>query len=72
MRLEVSDSRTFFVLGASFNRYKYMRKVVVVDDTHLKAKYGGCLITTCTEDGNRQIYSLAFAIVDSENDAAYE
>lgn len=49
-----------------------MRKVVVVDGTHLKAKYGGCLITACTEDGNRQIFPLAFAIVDSENDAAYE
>lgn len=52
--------------------YKYMRKVVIIDGIHLKEKYAGCLIIACIQDGNRQIYPLAFAIVDSENDAAYE
>lgn len=54
----------FVALDASIKGYEYMRKVVVVDGTHLKGKYGGCLITTSTQHGNYQIFPLAFAIVD--------
>lgn len=54
----------FVALNASIKGYEYMRKVVVVDGTHLKGKYGGCLITTSTQHGNYQIFPLAFAIVD--------
>lgn len=54
----------FVALNASIKGYEYMRKVVVVDGTHLKGKYGGCLITASAQDGNYQIFPLAFAIVD--------
>lgn len=62
----------FVALEASIKGYEYMRKVVVVDGTHLKGKYGGCLITASAQDGNYQIFPLAFAIVDGENDLSWE
>lgn len=49
-----------------------MRKVVIVDGTHLKGKYAGCLLTASAQDGNYQIFPLAFAIVDSENDMSWD
>ncbi|KAL0733718.1 hypothetical protein Bca4012_009928 [Brassica carinata] len=58
----------FVALDASIKGYEYMKKVVVVDGTHLKGKYGGCLLTASAQDGNYQIFPLAFAIVDGEND----
>jgi len=42
-----------------------MRKVIVVDGTSMKGQYGGCLISTCCQDGNFQIFPLAFGIVNS-------
>ena len=45
---------------------------MVVDGTHLKGKYAGCLLTASAQDGNYQIFPLAFAVVDSENDSSWE
>ncbi|XP_024014903.1 uncharacterized protein LOC112088840 [Eutrema salsugineum] len=61
----------FYAVGACVLGFKYMRKVVVVDGTHLKGNYGGYLLTASGQDGNYQIYPLAFAIVDGENDKAW-
>ncbi|XP_018453735.1 uncharacterized protein LOC108824859 [Raphanus sativus] len=49
-----------------------MRKVVVVDATHLRGKYAGCLLTASAQDENYQIFPLAFAIVDGENYKSWE
>lgn len=62
----------FVAFGASIEGYSFMRKVIVVDRTHLKDKYAGCLLTASAQDGNYQILPLAFAIVDSENDSSWE
>ncbi|XP_033139774.1 uncharacterized protein LOC117133063 [Brassica rapa] len=62
----------FVAFGASIKGYEFMRKVVVVDGTHLKGKYAGCLLTASAQDGNYQIFPLAFAVVDSENDSSWE
>ncbi|XP_018448738.2 uncharacterized protein LOC108820271 [Raphanus sativus] len=62
----------FLALGASIEGYKAMRKVITVDGTHLKGRYAGCLLTASAQDGNYQIYPLAIAIVDSENDKSWE
>lgn len=62
----------FVAYGASVAGYAFMRKVVVVDGTSMKGKYGGCLLSAATHDGNFQIFPLAFAVVDSENDNAWE
>lgn len=62
----------FFALAASIKGYAYMRKVVVIDGTHIKGKYAGCLLTASAQDGNYQIFPLAFAVVDSENDKSWQ
>ncbi|XP_024016359.1 uncharacterized protein LOC112089836 [Eutrema salsugineum] len=48
-----------------------MRNVVVIDGAHLKGKYGGCLLTASCQDGNYQLFPIAFGIVDGENDNAW-
>lgn len=35
----------FLAFGASIRGFAYMRKVVIIDGTHLKGKYQGCLLT---------------------------
>ncbi|KAL0733434.1 hypothetical protein Bca4012_009644 [Brassica carinata] len=61
----------FLAFGASILGYTYMRKVVIIDGTHLKGKYAGCLLTASAQDGNFQVFPIAFGVVDSENDAAW-
>ena len=43
----------------------------MVDGTHLHGKYEGNLMIATSQDANNQIYPLAFAIVDSENDDSW-
>lgn len=62
----------FLALAASIAGFKYMRRVIVVDGTHLKGKYAGCLLTASAQDGNYQVFPLAVAVVDGENDKAWE
>lgn len=62
----------FLAFGASIRGFQHMRNVVIVDGTHLRGKYGGCLLTASAQDGNYQIYPLAMGVVDSENDRAWE
>ncbi|KAL0729847.1 hypothetical protein Bca4012_025940 [Brassica carinata] len=62
----------FVAYGESVAGYSSMRKVIVVDGTSLKGKYGGCLLSASAQDGNFQIFSLAFAVVNSKNDDAWE
>ena len=75
-RLVVDESQRFKYLflafGASINGFPFMRKVVVVDGTFLKGKYKGTLLTATAQDGNFQIFRIAFAMVDTENDESWE
>ncbi|ESQ51175.1 hypothetical protein EUTSA_v10017584mg [Eutrema salsugineum] len=50
----------------------YMRRVIVVDGCHLTGKYEGTLLVATAQDGNFQIFPLAFGIVDGEDDASWE
>ncbi|XP_010497024.1 PREDICTED: uncharacterized protein LOC104774054 [Camelina sativa] len=61
----------FLSLHASIQGYAYMRKVIIIDGMHLRGIYGGCLIAASTQDANFQVFPLAFAIVNSENDDAW-
>ena len=61
----------FLAFGASIQVFKHLRRVLVVDGTHLKGKYKGVLLTASGQDANFQVYPLAFAVVDSENDDAW-
>ncbi|XP_010415994.1 PREDICTED: uncharacterized protein LOC104701927 [Camelina sativa] len=67
---EVGEERfkfAFVALGASIQGLKYIRRVVVINRTHLHGKYNGCLLTASGQDANFQVFPIAFAIVDSEN-----
>jgi len=44
----------------------------VIDGTHTKGKYKSCLVTASGQDGNYQIFPLAFGIVDNENIAVWQ
>lgn len=61
----------FLALAASVNGFKHMRNVIIIDGTHLRGKYGGCLLTASAQDSNYQVFPLAIAILDSENDKAW-
>ncbi|KAG7566373.1 Zinc finger SWIM-type [Arabidopsis suecica] len=75
-RLEVDEEKRFkymfLAFGASMLGFPFMRKVVVVDGTFLQGKYKGTLLTATAQDGNFQIFPIAFAVVDTENDESWE
>ena len=56
---------------ASIEGWKYCRSIISVDGTFLKCKFGVILLIASLQDGNNQIFSLAFTIVDSKNDASW-
>ncbi|XP_022893941.1 uncharacterized protein LOC111408408 [Olea europaea var. sylvestris] len=57
----------FLAFGASIRGYlHYMRPVICVDSSHLKGPYKGTLLLTTAQDANKQIYPLAWGIVDTE------
>ncbi|XP_024013963.1 uncharacterized protein LOC112088041 [Eutrema salsugineum] len=62
----------FISYAATISGLAYLRPVILIDGTHLVGRYGGCLICASEQDGNFQIYPIAYAVVDSENDASYE
>ncbi|XP_013721129.1 uncharacterized protein LOC106424928 [Brassica napus] len=61
----------FLAFGASVNGFPFISKVVVVDGTFLIGKYKGTLLTALAQDGNFQIFPIAFAVVDTENDDSW-
>nr|AAD25591.1 Mutator-like transposase [Arabidopsis thaliana] len=61
----------FIALGACIEGFREMRKVIVVDATHLKTVYGGMLVIATTQDPNHHHYPLAFGIIDSEKDVSW-
>lgn len=46
--------------------------VIAVDSTLFKSKYQETLIVITAQDGNGKIFSIAFGVVDFENDASWE
>ncbi|XP_023640345.1 uncharacterized protein LOC111831066 [Capsella rubella] len=74
-RLQIDESDrfkyVFIAFGAIVAGFAYMRKVVVVDCTFLHGSYKGTLLTALAQDGNFQIFPIAFAVVDTENDDSW-
>ncbi|XP_062112481.1 uncharacterized protein LOC133823641 [Humulus lupulus] len=62
----------YMAMGQSILGWKHCIPVIVVDGTFLKAAFGGTLLTASTQDANRHIFPLAFAITDSENNDSWE
>ncbi|XP_075091477.1 uncharacterized protein LOC142171689 [Nicotiana tabacum] len=57
---------------ASIRGWIYCRPTIVVDGSFLKLTYRGTIFTASTQDTEGLILPLAYAIVDSENDASWE
>nr|XP_016457100.1 PREDICTED: uncharacterized protein LOC107780985 [Nicotiana tabacum] len=62
----------FVALFTSISGWEYCRPVVVVDGTFLKTAYRGIMLTASTMDAAGTILPLAYAVVDSENDASWK
>ncbi|CAA7055018.1 unnamed protein product [Microthlaspi erraticum] len=61
----------FISFRACMVGFQYCRRVVIVDGTHLTGKYGGTLLVAAGQDGNFQVFPLAFAVVDAENNESW-
>ena len=61
----------FIALGACIEGFAFMRKVIAVDATSLKNRYGGVLFFAKAQDPNSHSYPLAFAVLDGENLASW-
>uniref|UniRef100_A0A1S4A101 Uncharacterized protein n=1 Tax=Nicotiana tabacum TaxID=4097 RepID=A0A1S4A101_TOBAC len=62
----------FVALCTSISGWQHCRLVIVVDGTFLKSAYRGIMLTTSTMDATGTIFPLAYAVVDSENDASWK
>ncbi|CAA7015097.1 unnamed protein product [Microthlaspi erraticum] len=61
----------FLSFGASIKGFRRLRHVIVLDGTHLTGKFMGTLLTASGQDANFQVFPLAFAMVDSENNESW-
>ncbi|KAK2635375.1 hypothetical protein Ddye_030167 [Dipteronia dyeriana] len=60
-------------LGASLIGFRRcMHQVIAVDGTHLKGRFGGKIFVTTAQDGNEQMYPIAFGYGGSENNFSWE
>ncbi|XP_073121759.1 uncharacterized protein [Henckelia pumila] len=48
------------------------RPLIFLDDTHIKNKYKGCILVAVSKDANDDLFTIAYAIVDAENDANWD
>ncbi|XP_019248749.1 PREDICTED: uncharacterized protein LOC109228015 [Nicotiana attenuata] len=62
----------FVVLCTSISGWQHCTPVVVVDGTFLKSAYRGIMLTASTMDAASTILPLAYAVVDSKNDASWK
>nr|XP_009612801.1 protein FAR-RED ELONGATED HYPOCOTYL 3-like [Nicotiana tomentosiformis] len=58
--------------SAALTGWQYCKPVVAVDGTFLKSTYRGTLLIASAQDPTGSILPLAYAIVDSENNASWE
>ncbi|KAM3232734.1 hypothetical protein P3L10_018093 [Capsicum annuum] len=61
----------FVALDACIRGWEYCRPIMVIDGTHLRSTYEGTMLTSTTSDAGGHILPLAYAIVDSENNASW-
>ena len=60
----------FWAFGPCIRGFKHCRPVIGIDAMHLYGKYKGNLLIAMATNGNNEVYSLAFAIVESEGTMA--
>ncbi|KAK2662393.1 hypothetical protein Ddye_000967 [Dipteronia dyeriana] len=60
----------FFMSIGGFRTF--MCPVIAVDGTHLKGRFRGIMFVATAQDGNEQVYPIAFGYGDSENNLSWE
>lgn len=63
--------RVFWTFPPCVEGFKYCKRFVSVDGTHLYGKYGGTLLMAIAQDGNSNILPIAFAVVEGETTDAW-
>ncbi|XP_073138122.1 uncharacterized protein [Henckelia pumila] len=48
------------------------RPLIFLDGTHIKNKYKGCILVAVSKDANDDLFTIAYAILDAENDANWD
>ena len=59
--------RVFLALSMCINSFDHTTRIVGLDACHVKASYGGSVLVLTVLDGNGQVFPLALAIAESEN-----
>ena len=59
-------NRVFWAFNPCIEGFQYCKPLVQVDETFLTGKYHGILLTAIEQDGSKNNFPLAFAIVESE------
>ena len=74
LSLDENESiQNFFVSYAAWIiGFQEMKKLIVVDGTFLRSKYGGVLLSAVAQDVENHIFPVAFCVVGKECDASYE
>ncbi|XP_012850103.1 PREDICTED: uncharacterized protein LOC105976338 [Erythranthe guttata] len=62
----------FWAFKPCLDGFKFCRRVISVDGTHLYTKYKHKLLIAVCLDANQQVLPLAFALVDNETTAAWK
>lgn len=61
----------FFAIGASIQAWNHCFPIIVNDGTFILSTYRGTLLIASTQDANRHIIPIAFAVVDNENELSW-
>ena len=69
--LRVIFNRVFWAFNSCIEGFKYCKPLVQVDRTFLTSKYRSTLLTAIRQNGSRNNFPLAFAIVESETREAW-
>ncbi|XP_073128536.1 uncharacterized protein [Henckelia pumila] len=48
------------------------RPLIFLDSTHIKNKYKGCILVVVSKDANDDLFTIAYAVVDAENDVNWD
>nr|KYP33234.1 hypothetical protein KK1_045931 [Cajanus cajan] len=58
--------RLFWTFKPRCDAFNFCKPLIQVDGTHLYGKYRGTLLIATTQDGNNNVFPLAFAVVEGE------
>ena len=64
-------NRVFWAFQPCIDVFPHLKPIVQVDDTFLYGKYKGILLMAISQDVDRNVVPLAFAIVEGETGSAW-